>query len=318
MSQLLHSVLEPAGPQAGRIYTLWVVTCWISIGVFVVVAFATAAAVVRGCRNHRQRLTAGPSEMAVSTAVALAIVVTSGILFVLLGASVSTGQALNALGEPGAVSIAITGHQWWWEIAYEDALPSRRVTTANEIHIPVGRPVVFKMSSHDVIHSFWVPSLHGKRDLIPGMSSAIWLQADRPGRYRGQCAEFCGLQHAHMAFEVVAESDDEFGRWLDAQRHPAEQPNSEQERRGEAVFVTGRCAMCHRVRGTPAYGSIGPELTHVASRRMLAAGTLPNSRGHLAGWVVDPQTVKPGTAMPPTPLTPDDLQDLIAYLEVLR
>jgi cytochrome c oxidase subunit II len=192
------------------------------------------------------------------------------------------------------------------------------VQTANEIHVPIGRPVVFKMSSHDVIHSFWAPNLQGKRDLIPGLSTAIWIEVDRPGVYRGQCAEFCGRQHAHMAFAIVAESGVEFTRWLEGQRRPAEQPHNSQEQHGQTVFVTSRCSMCHKIRGTQAYGTIGPELTHLASRETLAAGTLPNSRGHLAGWILDPQSVKPGTAMPPTPLAPDDLQDLIAYLEILR
>src|SRR4029079_14595470 len=172
------------------------------------------------------------------------------------------------------VSIAITGHQWWWEIEYEDASADRRVTTANEIHIPVARPVVLKVTSRDVIHSFWAPNLHGKRDLIPGYTTAIWLQADRPGTFRGQCAEFCGRQHAHMAFELVAESDEDFNRWLDARRAPARAPDTDQQRRGRGGFTPARCAGCHEIQGTDAHGRFGPTLTHVGSRGTLGAGTL--------------------------------------------
>ena len=142
----------------------------------------------------------------------------------LLIASVWTGRAIASLRASSAVTIEITGHQWWWEIAYEDATPSRRVVTANEIHIPTGRPVVLKVTSRDVIHSFWVPNLQGKRDLIPGYTTAVWLQADRRGIFRGQCAEFCGLQHAHMAIDVVAESDENFEGWLEAMRQPSRSP----------------------------------------------------------------------------------------------
>ena len=178
--------------------------------------------------------------------------------------------------------------------------------------------MVFKVTSHDVIHSFWVPNLHGKRDLVPGYVTAIWMQADRSGIYRGQCAEFCGRQHAHMAFEIVAESEADFERWLDAQRRLAVEPQTDAEQRGREVFLARRCSTCHTIRGTGAFATVGPDLTHVASREALAAGTIPNTRGHLAGWIVNPQTIKPGTAMPSNLLPADDLHALMAYLEILR
>jgi cytochrome c oxidase subunit II len=317
MSHTLQSALDPAGRQASLIYHLWLTMFWVTAAVFIVVAAAIAVAVIIG-RRGRHDASQHPSEFTLSTAVVAAVAATVGILFVLLAVSVRTQNAITSFGQASAISISITGHQWWWEVEYEDAQASQRVTTANEIHIPIARPVVFKVSSHDVIHSFWVPNLHGKRDLVPGITTAIWLQADRPGTYRGQCAEFCGRQHAHMGFEVVAESQAEFDRWLDGQRQTAAQPQNDQERRGETVFVTGRCSMCHKVRGTEAYGTVGPDLTHIASRRTLAAGSIPNARGHLAGWIVDPQSVKPGNVMPRSPLPPDDLQALVAYLEILR
>jgi cytochrome c oxidase subunit 2 len=216
------------------------------------------------------------------------------------------------------VTIAVTGHQWWWEIEYEDANPSRRVITANEIHIPVGRPIALKVSSHDVIHSFWAPNLQGKRDLIPGYMTAIWMQADREGVFRGQCAEFCGRQHAHMAFEVVAEPESRFDRWLDDQRQEARVPASPQEERGREAFMSARCPGCHSIRGTDARGLVGPDLTHIGSRVSLGAGILPNARGHLAGWISNPQAIKPGNVMPPNPLSADDLMALLAYLESLK
>jgi cytochrome c oxidase subunit 2 len=317
-SHILQSGLDSAGRQAASIQDLWWFMFWITSAVFALVLGAVAAALFRGSMRRRGRLPDATSEAMLTAAVSAAVTLTIGILLVLLVASVWTGRATASLGASSAVSISITGHQWWWEVEYEDAMPSRRVTTANEIHIPTGRPVVFKVASHDVIHSFWAPNLHGKRDLIPGYVTALWLQADRPGTYRGQCAEFCGREHAQMAFEIVAESDAEFERWLEDQRQPAIEPQSDVEQHGRAVFLAGRCATCHTIRGTGAYATVGPDLTHLASREKLAAGTLPNTRGHLAGWILDPQTIKPGTAMPANPLDSEDLHALIGYLEILR
>ena len=173
--------------------------------------------------------------------------------------------------------------------------------------VPVGRPVVIELRSIDVIHSFWPPELTGKRDLIPGKTNSLWLQADRPGEYRGQCAEFCGHQHAKMAFLVVAEPADSFAHWLETQRDTARTPTDSLTRRGQEVFLASSCPMCHAISGTPA-----------ASRRTIAAGTLRNTRGTLAGWIVDPQSIKPGAKMPPNALAPADLEALLAYLETLR
>src|SRR5439155_1916968 len=160
----------------------------------------------------------------------------------------------------------------------------------------------------DVIHSFWVPNLNGKRDLIPGYTTAIWLQADRAGVYRGQCAEFCGRQHANMALTLVAESQDEFDRWLGAERQSAREPETDAERRGREVLETRQCSVCHTVRGTAAQGRVAPDLTHLATRQTIAAGTLPNTRGHLAGWIIDPQTIKPGNQMPRNLLAAEELE----------
>jgi cytochrome c oxidase subunit 2 len=217
-----------------------------------------------------------------------------------------------------AVTIRVIGHQWWWEVRYESQDSSRTFTTANEIHVPVGQPVNIKLNSTDVIHSFWVPSLTGKLDAITGRENQLRFTADRPGIYRGQCAEFCGLQHAHMGILVVAESHEEFDRWRDGQIASAKQPEDGELRQGLAAFAAGPCAMCHTIRGTNAGGKIAPDLTHVGSRRYLAAGALPMSRGNLAAWIVDPHSIKPGVNMPTIKLSADELNSISAYLESLK
>jgi cytochrome c oxidase subunit 2 len=257
-------------------------------------------------------------ERRMAMAVASAAGATVATLVAVLFLSFGSGKRLTGTPPPDAIQIRVTGRQWFWDVEYRDSLPSRWATTANEIHVPVGRPVVFQLRSTDVIHSFWVPNLGVKRDMIPGQETSIWFQADTPGVYRGQCAEFCGYQHAKMSFLVVAEPPDRFAVWLDRQRDTARTPTDSLARRGQEVFLASTCVMCHAIQGTPAGSRVGPNLTHLASRRTIAAGTLPNTRGHLAGWIVDPQQIKPGVRMPPNALAPDDLQALLAYLESLR
>jgi cytochrome c oxidase subunit 2 len=313
-----QSVLSPAGIQASSILSLWSLMLWVCVAVFTVVLATVVAALVRGVRNRSRDRNVPPAETALSRSVGAAIGITIVILIGLLTASVWTGRSISALHASNALTVSIVGHQWWWEIEYEDAQPSQRVVTANELHIPVNRPVVLKVTSRDVIHSFWVPNLQGKRDLIPGYTTAIWLQADRAGVFRGQCAEFCGMQHAHMALEVVAEPEDNFEVWLDAMRQPAPDPPDSTVRRGREVFMQATCAGCHTIRGTDAAGQIAPDLTHLAARRTLGAGTLPNTAEYLANWIQDSQRVKPGNQMPPNPLTDEDLLALVVYLETLR
>jgi cytochrome c oxidase subunit 2 len=304
--------------QASSIHNLWSLMLWTCAAVFIVVLAAVMVALIRGTRNRSHADSSLPTERTLSRSVAAAVGLTVVILIALLVASVWTGRRVASLHASSAVTISIVGHQWWWEIQYEDGVPSRRVTTANELHIPVNRPVVFKVTSRDVIHSFWVPNLQGKRDLIPGYTTAIWLQADRHGVFRGQCAEFCGMQHAHMALDVVAQPDSDFEGWLDAMRQSGRDPPDPAARRGRDVFMQARCAGCHAIRGTDAAGQAGPDLTHIAARSTIGAGTLPNTAENLAAWIQDPQRVKPGNQMPANPLPADDLQALVAYLETLR
>ncbi len=314
---IAQSVLSPAGAQASSIHQLWALMLWTTTIVGLVVLAFIVVAIVRS-RRHAPEAMRSTSERSLARSVYAATGVSVLILAVLLIASIRVGGGVEHLEAASALTIKIVGHQWWWEIEYEDAVPSQRVLTANEIHVPVGRPVVVKVTSRDVIHSFWVPNLQGKRDLIPGYTTAIWLQADRPGVFRGQCAEFCGLQHAHMALDVIAEAGPDFDRWLEGMRKPAASPQTDEQRRGHAVFMSRRCAGCHAVNGTEAFGQMGPDLTHIASRSTIGAGTLPNTREHMGGWVKNPQASKPGNQMPPNPLSDEDMRALLTYLELLK
>jgi cytochrome c oxidase subunit II len=311
------STVHPAGPQAERISDLtWVLT-WLGTAVFLVVIGFLFYALWRGSR--RLVNASGPeTEHQLGLWVGGAMGVTVIILLGLLVYNFRTGSALAAFAEPEALTIKVTGQQWWWEVEYEDPVPSRRLQTANEIHIPVGKRVRLLVSSRDVIHSFWAPNLHGKIDLIPGYSGTTYIRADSAGVYRGRCAEFCGLQHAHMDFLVVAEPPAQFEAWFDSQLKPAAAPADSLRQKGQQVFLSKNCALCHSIRGTEAGGRIGPDLTHLASRHTIASVTLPNTRGHLGGWVLDPQKIKPGVKMPPNQVAPDELRALLDYLQSLN
>jgi cytochrome c oxidase subunit II len=213
-----------------------------------------------------------------------------------------------------SLTVRIVGHQWWWEVRYPDA----GVVTANEIHIPVRRRVRVEVQSADVIHSFWAPQLNRKVDAIPGRTNLLELNADVAGHYRGQCAEFCGVQHAHMSLVVVAQPEAAFRRWLAAQSRPAAPPAAGQAQRGKRVFAEEACDSCHAIQGTDAQGYTGPDLTHLASRNTLGALTVLNRPETLAAWIRDSQHFKPGNQMPPFPLGPTRMQELTAYLEGLK
>jgi cytochrome c oxidase subunit 2 len=217
---------------------------------------------------------------------------------------------------PGStqMTIQVTGKQWFWQVRY----PGTTAVTANEIHIPVRTRVNVVALSGDVIHSFWVPELNRKIDMIPGRTNRVLIEADRPGVYRGQCAELCGLQHANMGMYVIAQPRAQFDAWLRNMTAPRRAPVTPLERRGEQVFLANECAACHQIRGTPAIGQVGPDLTHLMTRTTLAALTIPNRKGYLAGWVLDPQHVKPGNKMPALNLSGPDFQALLAYLESLK
>lgn len=311
-------VVDPAGPQARSVFDLGVYL-WVTAAiVFVVVIAALLAAVAHGGRRAAPD-TSAAGEGRARRIVTGATAATLAILLVTLVASYLTGRSYAITPRGGRpLQVSVIGHQWWWEVQYSDSVVSRNLTTANEIHIPVGRTVVLRLTSTDVIHSFWVPNLAGKKDLIPGYTASMWIRADHPGVFRGQCAEFCGYQHALMGLEVVAEPPAQFARWYDAQLADAMPPTDTVASTGKNVFMGHGCVLCHTIRGTDAGSNVGPDLTHLASRRMLAAATVPNDRGWLGGWVMDPQGIKPGVKMPPNDMRPDELQALLTYLQGLR
>jgi cytochrome c oxidase subunit II len=318
---VIHDALKPAGIQAAHIADLWWLTFWVSAGVFVAILAALAWGVWRAPRGTNETAPEQPglqAEKRTGWRIVAAVGASSVLLIWLLTASILTDRALASLPRNDALNLKVTAHQWWWEVTYDDPRPDRVFNTANEIYIPVGRPIVASLYSDDVIHSFWVPSLHGKKDLIPGRTSTIQFRADKAGEYRGECAEFCGLQHAFMAFRVVAIPPAEYDAWAEAQRKPASDPADEAAKRGRELFLTGSCMLCHAVQGTTANARRAPDLTHVASRARLAAGRLPNTPDDMARWIADPQKIKPGVNMPAHPLTDEDLRALVAYLGSLK
>lgn len=310
-----HSVLVPAGPQAAGIAHLW----WIYFGVCLVIALAiiglTAALALRRTPVTAPDV-AGDSRLAriVGGAVILSVLIVFGLLIV----DLVIARSLRVPADRPALSIEVTGHQWWWSVRYLDPAVHKSFVTANEIHVPVGRTVRLLLKSADVIHSFWAPSFAGKKDLVPGHPAELTFQADRAGTFRGQCAEFCGLQHAHMDLVIVAEPPKQFEAWATASRGDGAVARGDSAVRGRAVFMSHSCALCHTIEGTPARSQVGPDLTHLASRTTIGAGAFPNTRGYLAGWIVDAPSLKPGVSMPPNPLPGDDLQALLDYLESLK
>jgi cytochrome c oxidase subunit 2 len=216
------------------------------------------------------------------------------------------------------ISIKVTGKQWWWDVEYQGPTPDMNIRSPNELHLPVGVPVRIRLESQDVIHSFWVPNLAGKQDLIPGRVNDIMFVPQRTGLFRGQCAEFCGTQHANMALTVQVESRDDFRRWWARQLQPARPPRTPEALAGYQFITSHQCSSCHAISGTDAGGRVGPDLTHLASRRTIAAGTLPMSEGNLYGWVADPQSQKPGTKMPTIPMNSQELHSVVAYLKGLK
>ncbi len=310
-----QSPLSPHSPASRDIADLW----WWMLGAAAIVFLgALALLAISWLRRDRPGLPFFGESERVNTGLVLGfgMVVPAVVLIVLFG--VSNLYVIRKTEAPDpkstAMTITVIGHQWFWEVRY----PGTPAVTANEIHIPARTRVNVVARTADVIHSFWVPELNRKIDMIPGRSNRVLLYADQPGVYRGQCAEFCGLQHANMAMAVHAETQRRFDRWLANMARPAQAPASAEQRRGERVFLSATCAGCHTIRGTPAAGDVGPDLTHLATRGTLAALTIPNNRRELASWIRDPQHIKPGNKMPGLNLSPADLHALVAYLSGLR
>lgn len=305
------SYLTASGTKAGETLPLTYGLIAISVAVIAVVGALLLVAIARA----RPTAAGAPDRDGASWWVYAGVAITSFILACALVWTVRVLAVVNAPPAPAALTIEVTGQQWWWKARYLSDDPSRIVTTANEIHIPVGKPVRVQLVGADVIHSFWIPALAGKTDAIPGQTNVTWIEASEPGRYRGQCTEYCGAQHAHMAFDVVAETPEAFARWLAAQIEPA--TASDETAPGRHAFEF-RCGACHTVRGTAAGGTSGPDLTHLMSRQTIAAGTAPNNAGMLAAWIANPQAIKPGTRMPTLQLSGPEIGDIDAYLVTLH
>lgn len=304
------AALDPAGPFAGPVNTLSWVLFGMGGAVLLVVLIALGLALF-GPRRWRTRL--GGSRLVWIGGLAFPVVVLSALLIY----GLSLTSHLTQEPQPGETRIRVTGEMWWWRVAYLDDQGGEAFQDANEVHIPVGRPVLLELESADVIHSFWVPRLSGKVDMIPGRRNLMRIQADAPGAYGGQCAEYCGGPHALMGLVVVAHEPAQYADWLRRQSAPsiaAALPHS-----GAEVFASSGCGACHTVAGTVFNGQAGPDLSHVGSRRTLGAGILPNNQGVMAGWISDSQSLKPGNRMPAYPvLTGQELRDVSAWLESLK
>ncbi len=311
-----QAVIDPQSADAGLVALLWWAMLAVGSLILLAVLVLLAVAVLRARRR--------PGEAPLSPRRAWLLVFGGGlalpivVIFGLVLSGSHVGSQIAARRGAPAVTVDIIGQRWWWEVSYRDDNGETIATTANEIHVPVGQPVRFRLRSDNVIHSFWVPNLQGKIDLVPGRVNEVWLTAEHAGVYRGQCAEYCGTQHALMAFLVEAQPPADFQAWLARQAEPAVEPDDARVERGREAFTTAGCAGCHAIRGVQAVGVLGPDLTHLAGRRTLAAGTIPNEPQRLAEWIRAPDSIKPGSLMPATELENAQLQDLVAYLESLE
>jgi cytochrome c oxidase subunit 2 len=327
VAQPQQSALQPAGVQAAHIARLWNLSLIVCGIVFALVLLATLVALVRNTRGAGAQApaTRAPdlsslrqpehrTRRVVIGASALSVVVLVGLIV----ADVLTDRALSKLPVDDPVRIDMAGAQWWWQASYRPRGGQPGFVTANELHVPVGRPVIVSLQAADVIHSFWVPNLHGKKDMLPGIDTTIEFRADRAGTYRGQCAEYCGAEHALMAMLVVAEPPERYAAWVAQQAQPAAQSTDPIALHGRDVFERASCANCHTVRGTSAKGTPGPDLTHLMSRETIAAGVLANTPPNLAAWIRNPNALKPGTTMPAVPLSDADRLALVRWLTTLQ
>jgi cytochrome c oxidase subunit II len=312
------SYLQTFGPAGDPVTHLGWGLGIISLVVLAIVSIALLGGILRR-RSRTQRA----GELAVRSD-------TGGVSWIYVGVSISavvlagcalwTMFTLRAIAMPShanELTLQVSAAQWWWRVRYADPQSQSVFWTANEIHVPVGRPVKVELSSEDVIHSFWVPQLAGKIDVIPGQTNVLWLQAAKPGVYLGECGEFCGAQHAHMQMRVIADEPKDYAAWRENQVRAVADAAPAAAAHG-ASLVAARCGACHTVRGTGAGGILGPDLTHLMTRGTIAAGLLPNTPGNLAAWIANPQTLKPGSRMPAPQLSPSELQSVIAYLETLH
>jgi cytochrome c oxidase subunit II len=316
----VQSPLAPAGEQASSIHSLF----WLMMAVcglmYLLVLVGLGLSVTRAWRRRGEARepSINPTDRGLDRGLLLwGGLIVAGLTVLIVG-SLLVERTIARARYRDALEVRVTGHQWWWRIQYRDPRTHGWIETANELHLPIGRTSRVSLGSSDVIHSFWVPNIAQKLDLIPGRINLIELTPTRAGWFRGQCAEFCGVQHAHMALDVKVDTPEEFGRWLAAQAQPATASSDPTAARGLQLVARGQCGMCHVIRGTPATGRAGPDLTHFGSRRSVAAGTLAMSRGAVQGWITQPQALKPGTMMPTVALSPADADAMSRSLMELK
>ncbi len=307
-------MLDPRSPQALAISNLFVLTLIVATVIF---ALVTGLVIYIAFRYRRRGNEGEPSPNFGRTK--LEIAWTAGPTLVLAVLLVFTiqgmGNADPAVGQDRQPDLIVVGHQWWWEIGY----PSVGITTANEIHLPMGRPMLARVEGADVIHDLWLPQVARKIDMIPGHPNTIWLQADKPGVYSGACAEYCGVEHGKMLIRAIVQPQADYEEWLAAQKQAAPRiPTGASPVRGQQLFQQKTCISCHAINGTGATARIAPDLTHFASRQTIAAAVLPNNRANLAYWLKQPDVVKPGSYMPNLKLTDDEVNALVDYLETLK
>lgn len=312
----MFPVFQPASPHADFIQDLFLELLAISAGIFGLIVCLIAISLTRswfrgdampkqihGNRRAEIGWMVGP----------ILIVIWIGVVSAKMVLTVkSFPREASPHTETSAADMTVIGHQWWWEIRYANEGP----ISANELHIPVDKKILLALESADVIHSFWVPQLAGKMDCIPGRTNLLWLEANRPGEYEGWCTEFCGSQHAWMKFVVIAHTQSEYERWLEQERSERRKPTEPDEKAGERVFFAATCANCHAIRGTNAKATIGPDLTNISRRQQLGAGVIDNSRENLTRWLENPQTIKPACKMPMFRFSPEQLRQLVTYLEM--
>jgi cytochrome c oxidase subunit 2 len=320
----VQTMLDPAGEQARSIDVIWRAMLWVCGFMYLLVI------VFLGWAIWRARRAPGLAERVIEPATGhtanepalertlggWAALIVAGLTGLILLSFFVDRSLAGHTRQP--LDITVTANQWWWSVRYEDGPPDQYLSTANELHLPVDRPAHIKLVANDVIHSFWAPNLSGKQDLIPGRTNYLTVTPRRVGEFRAQCAEFCGLQHAHMALTLTVEKPGEFDRWRAQQLIPAAAPSTPDQMAGQQLFQSKACVLCHAISGTIANGVTAPDLTHIASRPTLAAGTLANNPANLKAWIDDPARFKPGVNMPKVPLSARELNQLVAYLEALK
>jgi cytochrome c oxidase subunit II len=310
-----QSILSTHSPQAHNIMLLW---WWMLAAAAIVFFGAIAMLVIAWIRKDKPGLPWFGEREEVNEGMVLLFGIGIPVVALVALFGVANIYLIKQTSPPSPKSTAMTidviGHQWWWEVRY----PGTHAVTANEIHIPTNTRVNVVARTADVIHSFWVPALNRKIDMIPGRQNRVLLYASRPGRYRGQCSQFCGFQHANMAMYVFAQTPSAFRTWLANMGSPARSASTGQAAAGKQLFMSSQCASCHRIAGTQAQGTVGPDLTHLATRTTIASATIPNTPAQLAAWISNPQAIKPGTRMPDLGLSRGQISQLVAYLESLK